>query len=163
MSMSILSACVLMDFLMKSMLASSTLMKTMAAIWRRRMMKTQMLQRERRHWFSFLAPQYPKRATRRVIPPIARRAKLKYLWVDASLTASSNPVTSPFTSSHSWVSWMSFATSLRLSSSTILQTPPAKRRSPRRARREFAMRRVYLTHILLLRFFLLLLDLFSPM
>merc|ERR1719507_2997540 len=150
MSMSILSAPVLMDFLMKSMLASSTLMKTMAAIWRRR---------ERRHWFSFLAPQYPKRATRRVIPPIARRAKLKYLWVDASLTASSNPVPSPFTSSHSWVSWMSFATSLRLSSSTILQTPPAKRRSPRRARREFAMRRVYLTHILLLRFFLLLLDL----
>merc|ERR1719151_222946 len=136
MSMSILSAPVLMDFLMKSMLASSTLMKTMAAIWR-----------ERRHWFSFLAPQYPKRATRRVIPPIARRAKLKYLWVDASLTASSNPVTSPFTSSHSWVSWMSFATSLRLSSSTILQTPPARRRSPRRARREFAMRRVYLTHI----------------
>merc|ERR1719151_444002 len=132
MSMSILSAPVLMDFLMKSMLASSTLMKTMAAIWRRR-----------------------------VIPPIARRAKLKYLWVDASLTASSNPVTSPFTSSHSWVSWMSFATSLRLSSSTILQTPPARRRSPRRARREFAMRRVYLTHILLLRFFLLLLDL-SP-
>merc|ERR1719398_101277 len=124
-------------------------------------MKTQMLLRERRHWFSFLAPQYPKRATRRVIPPIARRAKLKYLWVDASLTASSNPVTSPFTSSHSWVSWMSFATSLRLSSSTILQTPPARRRSPRSARREFAMRRVYLTHILLLRFFLLLLDL-SP-
>merc|ERR1719270_791635 len=42
-SMSIFAASLLIFSLMKLMLASSTLMNTMAAIWRRRMMKTQML------------------------------------------------------------------------------------------------------------------------
>merc|ERR1711872_439049 len=42
-SMSIFAASLLIFSLMKLMLASSTLMNTMAAIWRRRIIKTQML------------------------------------------------------------------------------------------------------------------------
>merc|ERR1719510_1830369 len=46
MSMLIFSISELMESLMKLMFASSTLMKTMAAIWSRRMMKTQMVKSE---------------------------------------------------------------------------------------------------------------------